>query len=123
MEAGVDCALSCSALLPFQTSVHCIQQQTKRAALVSGPLTFVCLCCSVPPGRQPTVTIAGMDRGAVAPAVLVVGGAAGLWTGAVGSLSLGLILGTALVGAHATFRTPNLKAKLSNYHTTDLSRP
>ena len=55
--------------------------------------------------------------------MLAMGSLAALWTGAALSLGLGVTLGAALVGTHAVFRTPNLRAKLSSYQTTDYSRP
>ena len=67
--------------------------------------------------------VAGIPRSAAAPAVLALGSLAALWTGAALSLGLGVTLGAALVGTHAVFRTPNLRAKLSSYQTTDYSRP
>lgn len=75
------------------------------------------LPCSVPPGRQAVLKIAGVPRTHVARIALGVGAALALWTGATKSLTLGLGLGAGLVGAHAVLRTPNLRAKVSTYHS------
>jgi hypothetical protein len=61
--------------------------------------------------------VAGVQRNVVARVCLGVGAALALWTGATKSWTLGLGLGLGLLGAHAAFRTPNLRAKVSTYHS------
>lgn len=67
--------------------------------------------------------VAGVPRNPLASAMLGIGGVLALWTGVTQSLLLGVAVGGSLVSTHAVFRTPNLKAKLSNYQSTDYSRP
>lgn len=58
--------------------------------------------------------VAGVRRSTVASCLLAVGGLAAVWTGASRTVTAGLGLGVLLVGVHAIFRTPNLKARLSS---------
>lgn len=62
---------------------------------------------------MPSIKIAGVDRTKAAIGIMGVGSIAVFMTGALGTLLLGGCVGTALLLAHASFRSPNLKAKFS----------
>ena len=67
-----------------------------------------------PYSRTKTVYLFGKDRRAVVAGMYVASGVLILWTGALGTIArtLGMSLGSVLL--HATFRSPNLKARLNS---------
>ena len=69
-----------------------------------------------PYARTKTVYLFGKDRRGVVAGMYAASSLLILWTGAVGTIArtLGLALGTVLL--HATFRSPNLKARLNSYN-------
>ena len=69
-----------------------------------------------PYARTKTVYLFGKDRRGVVAGMYAASGLLCLWTGAVGTIvrTMGLALGLVLL--HATFRSPNLKARLNSYN-------
>ena len=69
--------------------------------------------CSVPPGRQAVIKVAGLRRSTVAATMLATGGILALCSGVVGTLTMGCGASLLCIAAHATMRKPNLKARLN----------
>lgn len=71
--------------------------------------------CSVQSGKEPLIKVAGYNRDKVANAMIGVGGVTAMFTGAINTLIMGAVVGSAVVLAHAVLRPPNMQARIQNF--------
>jgi len=71
--------------------------------------------CSVPPGKEPLIKVAGYKRDTLANTLIGVGSVTAIFTGAINTLIMGAAAGGAFVLAHAVMRPPNMQARIQSY--------
>lgn len=61
------------------------------------------------------IKVAGYNRDKLANAMIGVGGITAMFTGAINTLIMGALAGSAVVLAHAVLRPPNMQARIKQF--------